>query len=313
MRSVLVTGGTGFVGRRLVERLLARGDRVTVLTRDAARARGRLPAGARCAGWTPERLGPWTEELAAVDAVVHLAGESVGQRWTPAVKDRIVKSRVDSTRALVEVLGKATHKPSVFVCASAVGYYGPRPGDERLDEGSEAGNDFLADVVKRWEEAARGADQHGVRSVQVRIGVVLGEGGGPLEKMMLPFKLFGGGPLGDGKQVVSWVHRDDVVGMMLLAIDDDRVKGPINAVSPNAVTNAELAEAIGAVMNRPSWIRTPAFALGLAMGEAATIATTGQRVYPARAVELGYEFQYARLIPALDEAISGSGRGPAAS
>jgi uncharacterized protein len=310
-QKVLVTGGTGFVGRRLVERLLDRGDRVTVLSRDAARARAHFPERVRCAAWTPVdeggsapkppgKEGPWTEELAVVDAVVHLAGEPVAQRWSQAAKDRILKSRVDSTRLLVEAIGKAPKKPSVLVSASAIGYYGPRRPDEQLDETSERGTGFLADVVERWEAAARAVEAHGVRTVELRIGVVLGEGGGALEKMILPFKLFGGGPVGDGKQVVSWVHRDDVVGMILLALEDERAKGPINAVSPNPVSSAELAHAIGAVMSRPSWIKVPAFALGLVMGEAAEILTTGQRVFPAKAVELGYEFHHTRIVPALE-------------
>jgi hypothetical protein len=300
VKNVLISGGSGFIGRRLAQELLARGDRVTVLTRDAARARRHFPERVRCAAWTPGKEGPWVEELATVDSVVHLAGEPVAQRWSDAVKDRIVKSRVDSTRVLVEEIGKAKHKPSVFVCASATGFYGPRPADVTVDEGSEPGQGFLADVVKRWEEAARGAEALGLRTVELRIGVVLGEGGGAIEKMVIPFKLFGGGPVGDGKQIVSWVHRDDVVGMILLALDDDRVKGPMNVVSPNPATSAELAHGIGAVLNRPSWIPAPVFALKLAMGEAAEILTTGQRVYPKKAVELGYEFRHAQLLPALE-------------
>jgi uncharacterized protein (TIGR01777 family) len=304
MQRVLISGGSGFVGRALASALVARGDRVTVLSRDAARARRHFHASVRCAAWTPDREGPWTEELAVVDTVVHLAGEPVARRWSPAVTDRILKSRVDTTRLLVEEIGKAkaghVGGPSVFVCASATGFYGPRNPDEKLDETSERGQGFLADVVDKWEEAARGAEAHGLRSVQVRIGVVLGEGGGALEKMILPFKLFAGGPVGDGKQVVSWVHRDDLVGMLLLAIDDDRVKGPFNAVSPNAATAAELASAIGAVLGRASWLKAPAFAVKAVMGEAAEILTTGQRVYPARAVALGYEFRHAKLVPALE-------------
>ncbi len=300
MKKVLITGGTGFVGRCLAEQLLARGDRVTVLTRDAGRARGHLPDSVRCATWTPEKEGPWVEELAVVDAIVHLAGEPVAQRWSPAVKDRIVKSRVDTTRLLVDAIGKASHKPAVLVSASAIGFYGPRPPEEVVDERSERGKGFLADVADRWEEAARAVEAHGVRAVQLRLGVVLGEGGGALEKMLLPFKLFAGGPVGDGKQIVSWVHRDDVVGMILLALDDESVKGPVNAVSPNPATAAEVARAIGAVLGRASWLRTPAAAIQLAMGEAAEIITTGQRVFPARAIELGYEFRQARLVPALE-------------
>lgn len=301
----MISGGSGFIGRRLAQELLARGDRVTVLTRDAGRARRHFPERVRCAAWTPGKAGPWVEELEIVDAVVHLAGEPVAQRWSDAVKDRIVKSRVDSTRVLVEEIGRAKHKPSVLVCASATGFYGPRPSDVSLDEGSEPGQGFLADVVKRWEEAARGAEAFGLRTVELRLGVVLGEGGGALEKMILPFKLFGGGPIGDGTQIISWVHRDDVLGMILLALDDDRVKGPINVVSPNPASSTEMARAIGAVMNRPSFLPAPAFALKLAMGEASEILTTGQRVYPKKAVELGYEFRHARLVPALESILGG--------
>jgi uncharacterized protein (TIGR01777 family) len=297
---ILITGGSGFVGRRLVEQLLERGDRVTVLARDAARARRHFPERVRCASWTPDRVGPWAEELAVVDAVVNLAGEPVAQRWSAAVKDRIAKSRVDATRVLVEAIGKLQSKPGVFVCASAIGYYGARRPDDVLDEDAAPGKGFLADLVQRWEEAARAVEAHGVRAALLRIGVVFGEGGGALDKMILPFKLFAGGPVGDGDQVISWVHRDDVVGMTLLALDDDRVKGPINVVSPNPATSVELARALGDVLNRPSWLRAPAGAIKAAMGEAAEILLTGQRVRPKRAIELGYEFQHARLLPALE-------------
>jgi uncharacterized protein len=300
VKRVLITGGSGFIGRTLAGELLARGDHVTVLTRDVKKTRGHMPRGVRVTAWSPDKLGPWVDELSVIDVVVHLAGESVAQRWSDAVKRRIEQSRIASTKVLVEAIGKSPKKPSVLVCASAVGYYGTHPGDVVFDESGAAGQGFLADVVKRWEEAAREVEAHGVRSVQVRIGVVLGDGGGALEKMVTPFKLYAGGPVADGKQVVSWVHRDDVVGILLLAIDNEQVKGPINAVSPNAVTSNELAEGIGIVMNKPSWLRVPKAAIELAMGEAAEILTKGQRVYPKRAVELGYEFRYARLIPALE-------------
>lgn len=304
VKKVLITGGTGFLGRRLAEHLLERGDQVTVLTRDAVKARRHFPERVRCAAWSPAKIGPWVEELEVVDAVVHLAGEPVIQRWSQEVKDRITKSRVDSTRVLVEAIGKARHKPTVLVSASATGFYGPRRPDEKLDERSEAGKGFLADLVQRWEEAARAVEASGVRAAQVRIGIVLGEGGA-LDKMILPFKLFAGGPIGDGKQVISWIHQEDLVGLILLAIDDDRVKGPINAVAPNPATSSEMAEAIGAVLGRSSWLKAPTFAIRLVMGEAAEILTTGQRVFPQRAVELGYEFRYARLLPALESILGG--------
>ncbi len=304
MKRVLVSGGSGFIGRRLVAELTGRGDQVTVLTRDPGKARKHLPERARVAAWDPYRLGSWTAELEVVDAVIHLAGEPIATRWTDKVKQRIVASRVDTTQHLVEAMGAAKHKPKVFVCGSAIGIYGSQPPDVELDESSPAGSGFLADVVTRWEEAARGAEALGIRTAEVRTGVGLGEGGGALEKMILPFKLFGGGPVGTGDQVVSWVHRDDVVGIFLFALDDDRVTGPINAVSPYPATSRELAKAIGAVMNRPSWLKVPSFAVHAAMGEAAQILTEGQRVVPRKAIELGYEFRYARLMPALDSILA---------
>jgi uncharacterized protein len=304
MRRVLITGGSGFIGRRLAHALLASGDHVTVLTRDVERSKKQLPGPVRVAAWNPEKEGPWFEELSVVDAVVNLAGATVARRWSDDVKRSIERSRVESTRLLVEAIGRAKHKPTVLVSASATGYYGPQPPDKELDETAAPGQGFLADVCKRWEEAAMEAEKHGVRVVLLRIGVVLGEGGGALEKMLLPFKLFAGGPIGDGTQVVPWVHRDDVVGLILLALDNAEVKGAVNAVSPNPATSRELAKAIGLVTNRPSWISTPAFALNLAMGEAASIITTGHRVYPRRAVELGYEFQRARLVPALESILA---------
>lgn len=304
MKRVLITGGSGFIGRKLVGELLARGDQVTVLTREVAQARKHLPDAVRCAAWNPGKEGPWCEELAVIDAVVHLAGAPVAKRWTPEYKQTIERSRIESTRLLVEAIGRATRKPSVLVNASAIGYYGPQPPDKELDETAEVGAGFLADTCKRWEEAARAVSEHGVRDVEVRIGVVLGEGGGALSQMVPAFKLFAGGPLGDGTQAVSWVHVDDVVGIILLAIDNAEVKGPINAVSPNPVSSRELASALGNVLNRPSWLPVPAFALNLLMGEAAEIALTGQRVFPRRAVDLGYEFRRARLIPALESIVA---------
>jgi len=303
VKTVLITGGTGFIGRKLAEKLAARGDKVTVLTRDPERARrkSQVPEGTSAVAWSPEREGSWLEELGRASAVFHLAGESVAQRWTEEARRVIVSSRVASTRLVVEGLRRAATKPSVFVCASAIGIYGPRPADELVDESARRGEGFLADVVAAWEAEARKAEDLGVRTVLLRIGVVLGEGGGALEKMLLPFKLFAGGPIGSGKQVVPWVHADDVVGLSALAMDDERARGPINVVAPNAVTNAELAKAIGRVMKRPSWFRTPEAAIELTLGrEAASIVTTGQRVSPARARELGYTFRYPDIVPALE-------------
>lgn len=299
MRRVLVTGGSGFIGKRLIAALLGRGDEVTVLSRDAGRAAGKLPQGARAVAWDPEREGPWFEEVARAEAIVHLAGASVATRWTPEKKREIERSRVVSTRLIVEAIGRAPQRPEVLVSASAVGYYGTHPKHEALDESAPPGHDFLAEVCVKWEAEARAAEALGVRAAQVRIGVVLGEGGGALEKMLPAFKLFAGGPLGDGEQPVPWVHHADAVGILLLALDSPQVRGPINAVALEAITAKELAYALGYVLHRPSWLPVPSFALKLLMGEAAVVVTHGQRVVPRRAIELDYRFAYPSLGPAL--------------
>jgi uncharacterized protein len=306
---VAITGGTGFVGRRLCEALCDRGDEVIIMTRRAAgdapsSRNGSLPKGARAVGYDPKDAGSIAEHVEGMDAVVHLAGEAVAQRWNDEVKRRIVESRVDTTRALVAALKNAKQRPAVFVSASAIGYYGPRPGDELLDEASAPGSDFLADVVRQWEREAERAEALGIRVVRLRIGIVLGPGGGALQKMALPFKLGVGGPIGDGRQVVSWVHLDDVVGLCLLSLDDARASGPINAVAPNPVTNRELSKAIGRALHRPAWLPVPRFAVGLALGEAADAVTTGQRVLPERARELGYPFRHATVDDALQAAFA---------
>lgn len=300
MKTVLVTGGSGFIGRRLSEELMGRGDRVTILSRDPARARGHVPPGVRAAGWTPTKEGPWYDEVDKVDAVVHLAGEVVAQRWSEAKKKEIVESRVGSTERLVEAIARAKHKPRVLVCASATGFYGPSDGATVLDETSARGQGFLAELVERWENAAKKAEEHGVRVVNLRIGVVFGKGGGALERMLPAFKMFVGGPIGSGKQIYSWIHLDDVVGLAIFAMDDERVTGAINATSPYPASAGEVAKTIGATLNRPSFFKVPRAIAGLLLGEAAEIVTESQRILPKRAIELGYEFRYARLVPAID-------------
>lgn len=299
VKSVLLTGGTGFIGRLLTSALLARGDRVTVLSRDPSRTSGRLPKGATAVAYDPEHEGPWLDELGRASAVVHLAGENVAQRWTDEARKRIVSSRVESTRLIVEGMRRAEKKPDVFLCASAIGIYGSRPGTERLTETASRGEGFLADVVAAWEAEAKQAESVGVRTISLRIGIVLGEGGGPLEKMLIPFKMFAGGPIGSGEHVISWVHADDIIGLILFCLDNPEARGPINAVSPNAVTNEELSKAIGRAMHRPSWFRVPETLIKIAMGEASEFLTTGQRAVPHRAKELGYEFRWPNLDPAL--------------
>jgi len=298
---VLVTGGTGFVGSALVKALALRGDRVTVLTRNPEKAQRGLPRGVRAAAWNPLKAGPWQDELGVVDAVVHLAGDPVAQRWSDAVKKSIKSSRVESTRLIVEGIAKADKKPSVMVSASATGYYGvSRKG--RLVEDSDPGKGFLPEVCVGWEEEAKKAEEHGLRTVQLRIGVVLGPHGGALDKMVAPMRMFVNGPIGKGDNMLSWVHRDDVVGMILWALDDDGKEGVYNCTSPFSTTGKGLAKAIGSVIGRPA-IRAPEAAVRMVMGEAVDVLVGSLEVYPERAVDEGYEYHFARLTPALEDAL----------
>jgi uncharacterized protein (TIGR01777 family) len=301
MRRVVVSGATGFIGRCLVAALVKRGDDVTALTRDPERAQGTLPDGVRFERWDAGHRDAPIESVESCDAVVHLAGErAVGNRWTEKVKREIMDSRVRSTEAIVVAIERAAHRPRAFVCASGVGYYGA--GNAPVDETGAPGNDFLAQVTVAWESAAARAESLGVRVVRARLGIVLGRGGGALEQMAVPFRMFVGGPIGSGKQAVSWVHLEDAVGILLLAIDDDSMSGPVNVVAPNVVTNEELSSAIGTALGRPSAFRVPELALRLRFGEGADPLVTGQRALPKVLLEKGYPFRYPRVADALAEA-----------
>ncbi|MBK7977782.1 MAG: TIGR01777 family protein [Deltaproteobacteria bacterium] len=289
---VAITGATGFVGRALSRALDERGDEVVAFTRDPEAAADRLEPEAVAVRWDPDDVVAIASSLAGVDAVVNLAGEPVvGKRWTAAQKARIHDSRVHGTRALVQALAQAEPRPSVFVSASAIGYYGTS-GNQELDESAPSGTDFLAGVCRDWEAEALAAQDAGVRTVVIRVGVVLGADGGALPKLLLPFKLFVGGPAGDGQQWVSWIALDDLVGLVLFAIDQQRVRGVLNGTAPNPVTNRELSETIGHVLGRPSFLPAPSFGIKALLGEAATVVLDGQRVVPARALELGYGFRF---------------------
>jgi hypothetical protein len=304
---VVVTGATGAIGRVAVEALVARGDSVVALSRDPARAEKRLATGVEAHAWEePKSSPPPVEALAGADAVVHLLGEPVAQRWSDDARREIRESRVQGTRNLVEGLRAAEPRPRVLVSQSASGYYGPR-GDERVDECQPAASgDFLADVVVAWEAEARRAEELGMRVALMRTGVVLSEGGGALEKMLPPFKLGVGGPVAGGRQFVPWVHADDVAGALLFALDTDGASGPINVAAPEPVTNAELSKALGRVLRRPAFMPVPGFAVRTLYGEMASIVTTGVRMVPRRLGELGYEFRRPDLEDALRAA---TGRG----
>jgi uncharacterized protein (TIGR01777 family) len=296
---VAVTGATGFIGGALCAELARRGHSAVALTRDPRRARAVLP-GVDAVAWSDDHLS-----LPAVDAVVHLAGESVAGRWTTEKKRRIRDSRVGGTRRLVEAIRRVETKPSVLVSVSAVGYYGDR-GDETLTEDSAPGDDFLARVCRDWEAEAQRAAEIGVRVVHLRLGVVLDRGGGALAAMLPPFRFGVGGPLGNGGQWFPWVHRADVVGLVLFALETPSATGAINAVAPELVRNRDFTRALASVLHRPAALPAPAFALRLLLGEFSQELLGSRRVLPEQARALGYEFRFPQLAAALRAILDGT-------
>jgi uncharacterized protein (TIGR01777 family) len=302
---VAVTGASGLIGSALVAKLVARGDEVTVLTRDPDRTRAKLGNETQALRWDPLSEPAPARALSGRDAIVNLAGEPVAQRWSERAKQAIRDSRVTGTRNLVEGLRElaAEIRPSVLVNSSAIGYYGAH-GAEPIDEEAPAGAGFLAQVCAAWETEARAAAALGMRSVQVRTGVVLDRAGGALAKMLPPFRLGVGGPVAGGRQYVAWIHRDDLVGIMLAALDDERWTGAVNATAPEPVSNRALSLALGRALHRPALLPVPGAALRALYGEMAEIVTTGVRAVPAKALVLGYEFEHPRLEEALRSALS---------
>lgn len=294
---ILITGGSGFIGQALCRSLLADRDEVVVLTRDARRARKRLPAEVALV----ERL----REAGNVDAVVNLAGENLADhRWTAARKQAIRESRLGTTRGLVEWMAAREHKPRVLVSGSAVGWYGPR-GDEPLSEDASPGSDFAAWLCRDWEAEAEAATALGVRVCRIRTGIVLDADGGALAKMLLPFRLGLGGRFGDGRQWMSWIARADVVGLILWLIRTESARGAYNATAPAPVTNADFSAALGAALHRPVLLPVPAFVLRVMLGEMADLLLTGQRVIPAHAQTQGFRFRYSDLPAALRAIVGG--------
>ncbi len=295
---VLITGGTGFIGGELVRTLAGLGHSVVVLSRMSVPPPG-WKSNVQLFHWPGPPAEMPDSAFDKVDAVVNLAGESIGAgRWTNARKDRIFESRILTTRLLVARIAAMPTKPKLLISGSAIDYYGS-PGDVPLNEASPPGNSFLAVVCSHWEDEAKAVIKHGVRLAILRTGLVWGPGGGVLPRLTLPFKLFVGGPLGSGNQVISWIHRDDLIGIIRFILENDHVSGPINATAPNPVTNRELSRVLGRLLHRPSFFRTPAFVLRLALGEMSELVLKGQRVLPKRALEYKYTFQFPELEGAL--------------
>jgi hypothetical protein len=304
---IVIAGGTGFLGSPLAETYAEEGHDVRVLTRSLASGETRHDSGTGVpgitrVGWTPDGgSGTWAASIDGADAVINLAGESIaGRRWTPQRKAQLRDSRVRPTRSLAAAIAVASSPPAVLVSGSAVGYYGPS-GDEPKTEDAPAGRDFLAHLCEDWEQEARRAQRPGTRVVLLRTGIVLERSGGALAQMTTPFRFFAGGPLGSGRQYMSWIHRIDWVEMVQWLVQNPAISGPVNATAPHPVTNAELAKSLGRALHRPSLLPAPGFALRLLLGEMAESILTGQRAIPARAQAAGFHFRY----PEVDIALRG--------
>jgi uncharacterized protein (TIGR01777 family) len=297
---VLVTGASGFIGSALCDSLLVRGDTVAGLTRDPRRARQTNPS-VTWHAWEPTLERPPADAFDGVDGVINLLGEKIDQRWTDEAKERIMESRRTATHNLVGTIAGLERKPSALVSQSAIGCYGDR-GDAIVDESSDSGEGFDAEVTREWEKAAHEVEATGVRLVIVRTGHVLDPRGGMLKQLLTPFKLGVGGPLAGGRQYVSWIHVEDEVGILLWALDNEKVSGVVNSTAPNPVTNRELSKSLGRALGRPAVLPVPGFALDLMYGsEFGAVLKGGQRVIPRRALDLGYEFKHPELGEALDD------------
>lgn len=297
MRTI-ITGGTGLIGRALSADLAARGQQVIVLSRSPERALG-MPAGVRVVRWDARTADGWGGLVDGADAIVNLAGENIAAgRWTEERKRRILESRINAGKAVVEAVRAAARKPGVVVQASAVGYYGPH-GDEEVTEETPPGSDFLAQVCLQWEPSTAAVEAMGVRRVIIRSAPVLSRDGGILPRLLVPFRLFVGGPLGSGRQWWSWIHIADEVAAIRSLIQWESARGPFNLVAPNPVTNAEFSRLLGLVLRRPAIFRVPAPLLRLALDELASALLTGQRVMPRRLLDLGFTFRFPYLEPAL--------------
>lgn len=305
---VAIAGGTGFVGQQLVRQLTQDGASVVLLTRNPQRGKRQFPTSAfptvEIVAYDPRQSGPWQDSISGCTGVVNLAGAPIADhRWTAEYKQEILDSRTQTTEKLVEAITAAPETPQVLVNASAVGYYGTSE-TAVFDETSAPGDDYLAQVCQAWEAAAESVTAAGTRLVIARFGIVLGPDGGALAKMLTPFQLFAGGPIGSGQQWVSWVHRQDVVRFLAEALSNPDLSGVYNATAPNPVRMKTLCHVLGEVMSRPSWLPVPEFALELLLGEGAMVVLDGQQVLPKQTLAAGFDYRFATLKPALEDVLA---------
>ncbi|HKY06732.1 MAG TPA: TIGR01777 family oxidoreductase, partial [Candidatus Binatia bacterium] len=294
---IVISGATGFIGSILADRLWNQFHSLVLLSRKPPSEVG--VSKKEWFAWNPPGGGPWEEAIDGADVVINLAGEPIaGKRWSKEQKEKLRSSRIDATRAIVRAIAKAKTKPRFLLNASAVGYYGAH-GEETVTEATPAGSDFLSRLCVDWEAEALKAETHGVRVCRIRTGIVLDKGRGALAKMVPPFKMFVGGPLGSGKQYMPWIHIEDEIGLLLFLIEHESARGPFNATAPNPVTMEEFARSLGEALNRPSWVSVPPSALAILTGEMADMLLTGQRAVPDAATKLGYSFKYSTIGAAL--------------
>jgi uncharacterized protein (TIGR01777 family) len=296
---VIVAGGTGFIGSELINRLLGANHEVVLLTRNQGAVDLTDKKSLRVERWDGKSLGAWTDFIDGADAVINLSGENVAaKRWSEKQKQRLIDSRLEPTKAIVQAIANASKKPRVLINASAVGYYG-NFGSGNVAEDEPKGDGFLGELCQQWEDEARQAKKYRVRVVLPRIGIVLHGSGGALRKMLLPFKLFIGGPIGSGKQWFPWIHRDDVIGIILFALMNDSISDAVNTVSPFPVPMVDFTLSLGRAMGRPSWMRVPSFILKIALGEMSEMLIGGRQIVPKKLLHNGFVFQY----PDLDKAL----------
>jgi hypothetical protein len=303
MKNIIIAGATGLIGKEIAELLINRGDKVTIFSRSAEKAENIIPNAENYIGWNSGSTD-WYKFLEGKDAVINLSGENVmGKRWTAEHKRNIISSRIDTTGAFAKAFEHTVKKPNIYISASAIGYYGYT--ENMVNENSPAGNDFLSKVVKAWEEESEKIEKFNVRRINVRIGIVLDKNEGALSKMILPFKLFIGGPLGSGNQWFPWIHISDVSGIFLYALDNENVKGAVNCCSPDIVTMKEFCKSLGTILKRPSLLRIPEFVLKIALGESSDVVLNTAGVLPQKIINAGYKFKFEKLDTALHSLLNG--------